>query len=195
MDDGLVRQGEESGADGVQQQSTITARQIGAADGTAEEDIPGEKMAVAVKRNPAGRVAGGCKDLQLEAADSDFLPALQPGGDLKGFGRGEAKEGALQGQPGEDALLPLMEQHLRPARLLQQRDRANMVEMGVGQQDAGKTQPPRRQLRQEFLPVVAGIDEGGLFSLRRAHQVAVFLEGAGDKGLDDHDCRPPSAPG
>ncbi|MNL31067.1 hypothetical protein D3C87_1528360 [compost metagenome] len=93
---------------------------------------------------------------------------------------------ALHGEAPVQLQVALVQQDLAAPRLLERAGGEQVVEVGVGVQDARDFQPVPVQDLLDEIQVAAGIDHHGFFGLGAAQDGAVAAQGADGEGFDDH---------
>ena len=130
--------------------------EVDAADRAREEQVAGEELAVVVERDVPGRVAGHVDDLERDAGDRDLVAA---GDGVRGVVR--SNRDAAARRPRTKRLCLGGRPDLGAGSVGEGRDAADVVDVGVRDEDAGGASFPCARARGATGRVVARIDDRG----------------------------------
>ena len=146
--------------DRAHQRRVVAARQVGAADRALEQHVAGEDRVLGRDRvrHVAGRVPGREQDVDLQPGELEPLAAGDRVVGVVGLERAEARPRHVAHDVGQDRDLELGAPDLRAGRARQRRDRADVVEVRVREQDRRDLDAERLDRLEQPRRLVAGVD-------------------------------------
>jgi hypothetical protein len=184
----FVVEREQAGSDGVKDLGVVAAGEIGAADGALEEGVAGKDHVERDEMEADGAlgVAGGVYDLSGKRGESDDGAVRERLVGRGGFGRGDAKPCGLLIHHGEQVEVVLIEENGRSGEALELERAADVVDVGVGDEDLSEGEAEGIEAAMNAGDFVAGIDDDCLAGLLIGKDGAVALERADGKGFEEH---------
>jgi len=184
----FVGKGEKAGFDGVDDLSVVTAGQVGAADAAGKKRVACKNHFERneVKADGALGVTWGVDDLGWVAGEADLLAVREALVWQSGFRGGDAEPGGLLVHHGEEGQVVFVEENGRSGDALELERAADMIDVGMGDEDLLKLEAKRRKARVNAADFVAGINDDGIARGFVAQKSAVALQRADGEGFEDH---------
>ena len=147
-----------------------------------EEQVAGKELAVVVERDVGGGVPGNVDDVERDARDRHLVPLGDRVRRVVGW-----HAHAAAGLTGPERVrLARGRPDLCPGSLGEGCDAADVVDVGVGDEDPARPRAEPRELEPKRRRIVARIDHHGLCRAGlTADDVAVRLERPHHEGVDD----------
>jgi hypothetical protein len=166
----------------------VAAGEVGAADGAGEESVSCEEeiFGSEVEADAAFGMARGVEDAGGVAGDPDDGAVFEGGVGGQDFGRGDAEPGGLLVHYGELGQVVLVEENGCACGFFEAGGAADVVDMGVGDDDLLEGEFVAGEDGKDLRDVVAGVDDHGFAGGLVAEDGAVALEGADGEGFADH---------
>ena len=173
------------------QRRRVAAGQVGAADRAGEQHVAGEHHLLGRDRvrDVARRVAGREDHLDRHARELEPLAAADGVVGVVGLVRAEARPRDVAHDVGEHRHLELRAPDLRAGCARDRRDRADVVEVRVREQDRGDLDLEPVDRLQQQRGLVAGVDHDRLRGAVEPGDVAVLLHRPDGEGADVHQRR------
>jgi hypothetical protein len=170
----------EQQGDRREQGRRVAAGEIGPADRPAEQHVAAEQGLVGRDGvgHVAGTVAGGEDDVELEAGELEPLAAGDGVLGLVALERAEAGPGDVAVDVGEDVALELGHPDLGAGGGGERSDGADVVEVGVGEEDGRHGEAVGVQRGEQPIGLLAGVDHEGPGRAGGPGDIAVLLDGA-----------------
>ena len=185
---GFIRQGQDGVVQGAENLLHGAAGEVGAADRPGEEGVTGDQLffGLKVEADAAFGVAGSVEDLGGERSGGDRFSGRDAAVDFD-FARGaHADPRSLHVQHFQKSIIVLVEQNGSAGGGAEFHGSANVVDVGVGDDDLFDLEIVLADESENVVDVVAGIDHHGLVGSLVADDGAVALEGADGKDFVDH---------
>jgi hypothetical protein len=188
-DDGHgIRQGEKPFADGAEDFSSVTARQVGATDGAGEEGVSGDQELLGreVEANAALGVPGGVDYLAGDIRQADFDAIV---GARVGWGylrRLNAEPSGLHLHHGELGQVVLVDKNRCAGDALEAYSCAHVVDVAVRDDDLFESELVGGQAGEDFGEVFAGVDDDGVARGLIAEDGAVAAKNPDREGFKNH---------
>ena len=185
---GLRREGVEQLLDRGGERRPVAARQVGAPDRALEEHVAGEQARLVGDRvgDVAGAVAGDEVHVDVEAGEREPLAALDGLVGVVALERAEPGPGDVAHDVGEHRNLDLGAVDGRARRLGHRSHGADVVEVGVREQDRLDGEPQLLDRGEDPLRLVAGIDDQRPVGAVAAEHEAVLGHHADGEHADVH---------
>jgi hypothetical protein len=166
----------------------VAAREIDAADRALEEHVAREDRRLVGERegHVAGAVAGGEEHVDLQPGELEALTAHEDVLGLVALERPDPRKGDEAHDVREHGTLDLGDPDLGTGLARHRGDRADVVEVGVGEEDGVEGDPESLDHVQNPVGLVARIDDDRARGAVAAHEVAVLLDRADREGADVH---------
>ena len=155
VDHGLGGEAVGERADGVEQRVPVAAGEVDAADGAREEQVAAEERAARVVGDVAGAVARDVDDLELDPRDGDGVAA----GDEVLRLVGADVPAAARDPRAEDVGLPGRRLNLGARLFREVGDGADVVDVGVRDEDRAYARAGARELEPQLRGGVARVDD------------------------------------
>ncbi len=186
-DFGLFWQNQQASFDRVDDLTTVAAGQVGAAYAAGEQGIACDEQIEwsEVQADAALGVAGGVNDLGWIGVQADFEAVLEAGVGGLGFRGVDAYPTGLNFHHLQERDVVFIEEDGCSGEAFELECSADVVDVGVGDQDLFELEVLAGQAAMDAGDVVAGIDDDGFAGCRVAQDGAVALEWAYGEGFDD----------
>ena len=193
----FVWQRQDSVVEGVQDFFHRATWQVGAADGAGEEGVAGDQLlfSLEVEADAAFGVAGGVQDAGSDGAGGDGFSGGDAAVDFDLSWGGYADPGGLHVEHFQKSVVVLVEQDGGAGRGSEFHGSADVVDVGVGDDDLFDLEIVFADQGQDVIDVVAGVDDHGFVGGLVADDRAVALQRADGEDFVDHafivvrDCR------
>jgi hypothetical protein len=188
VDGGLAGQRLDEHGEAAHQRRGVAAREVRAADGAGEQHVAGEDGELGWDRvgDVARRMPGREQHVDLHPGELQPLAAGDRVVGVVGLERAEPGPRHVAHDVGEHGHLELGAPDLRPGRAGQRRDRADVVEVRVGEQDRGDVDLELVDRLDQALGLVARVDHERPRGAVEAGDVAVLLHRPDGEGADVH---------
>ena len=188
-DGGRIGQGQEPIVDGPDDFALVAAGQVGAANRAGKESVAGKEQLLGreVEADAALGVARGVQYFSGKVGQPDLEAVVGAGVRRCDFGRLDAQPSGLCGHDFELRQVVLVEEDGSTGGALEQHRSADMVDVGVGDDDLLEDQAMIGQTGQDFGDIVPRVDDNRLMGGLVAQDGAVAAEGPDWKGFEDHD--------
>jgi hypothetical protein len=185
----LVRQVEKAGVDGFDDLRVVASGEVGAADASREESVAGEDHFERGEMQTDGTlsVSGGVDDLGGVVFEAYAAAVGQGFIGRSGFGCFDAEPGCLGGHHLEERKVCLIQVDWGAGKGLEFEGTADMVDVGVGDEDLLQSESERGEAAVDAGDFVAGVDDDGLAGFLVGKDGAIALQRADGKGFEDHE--------
>ena len=185
---GVFGEREQARLDGVENLVVVAAGQVGPSDAAGKEGIAREDhfQGFEVKADGALGVAGRVNDVGgvvFEAYAAAIGKGLVGRGGLRG---GNADPRGLFGHDLHEGKIVFVEEDGGPGKGLELEGSADVVDVGVGDENLLQSQAVGFEALVNAGGLVAGVDDDSLAGLLVAEKSAIALQRADGKGLQDH---------
>ena len=187
-DDRLVGQGEDAAMQGFQNLLKRSSRQIGPANAAREQRVAGNQQFLRgeIQADAALGMAGGVQNIRGQASGAQALVVVEAGVDLDPPGRGHAEPRCLHVEHLQQRIVVLIKQD-GSARLRPQFHRpANMIDVGMGDDDLFHLQLVPPDDREDVFDIVARIDDHRFARGFIADDRTIALQRADGKDFVNH---------
>ena len=187
---------EQTGVDGVQDLPAVAAGEVGAADAAGKESVSCDEQAGAggarngrlgwgeVETDAALGVARGVQDLRGGGVETDLHAVGKAGVGSRGLGSFDAQPAGLGFHHFEQGQVGFVQQNWSPGEAFQLERAADVVDVGVGDEDLFEGQTQLSETAVDAGDFVAGVDDDGLMRRRVTEDGAIALERAYGEGFD-----------
>ena len=187
-DSDRVWEGEKTVVDRREELFRVASGEVGAADGTGEESVSGEKEGLVgdIETDAAFGVAGGVEDGAGEAGDGDEFAVVEGVVRSVDGGGWYAEPAGLDVHHFDQRQVVLVVEDGCAGELLEAMGAGDVVDVGVGDDDLLDGEIVLGEEGHDAGDVVAGIDDDGFVGGFVTEDGAVALEGADGDDFVDH---------
>jgi hypothetical protein len=184
----FVRQEQQAGLDGFNDLVVVSARKVGASDAAGKQGVSGNKQPEGDKMqaNRTLGVAGSVDYLGGAGSEADIEAVGEQIVGRGGLRRRDAQPASLHFHHFQQGQVVFVHHDRRAGEALELERAANVVNVGVGDENLFELEAQLSQAPMDAGNFVAGIDDDGLARLLIAQDGAVALKWADREGLDDH---------
>jgi len=186
--EGIAGQREKAVVDAGDELFVVAAWEIGAAYATGKESVSGDKEMGGgdVEAEAAFGVAGRVEDGGVDAVDTDEFGICRGMVGLADFGNLKAEPAGLRGDHSDEREVFFAVEDGSAGDLLEGKGAGDVVDVGVGDDDAARGEVVFVESGEDTGDVVAGINDDGVEGGLVAEDGAVALKQADGEGLADH---------
>lgn len=198
VNDGVVRELEEFGLNGIHDLIERAAPEIGAADAAGEERVSREELRLGeldgagvfgeIQRDAAGRVAGSVNDIGLEAAPTKGVAVFEEMINVDKLGGLHAQEVGLHVHAVIERKIVVVHHDGRAGVLMQLGKAADVINVGVGADDNFDGELVAAEKAKNALDLIARVDDDSFAGMGIADDQTIALQHA-DGQLDVNHLR------
>ena len=187
-DDQVVSEGQQLVADGNQDLAAVAAGKIRAADGVAEQGVPGDEFVFRGYQQadaPLG-MAGGVKHLERMIGQANAVAIPEGNVDRGWVGRLDAEPAGLYVELRGQGQVAFVHVDRRAGAGVETGGAADVIDVGVGDDDGGDAHLVAVQDLLDFDKVVSGVDDHGFARRFVAEDGTIALQHPHGQNLVDH---------